>query len=93
MLSNPLPSKFLWTLTLGVILVTSIGTFARILECPYAVMLLITGLILLICNIILIIRDIVLNDITNKAFWIITMLVFPPVTSIFYLLQRDEQIK
>ncbi|WP_380585866.1 hypothetical protein [Saccharicrinis sp. FJH65] len=93
MLPNPLPSKFLWTLTLGVILISSVGIFAKILFWPYADVLIFIGVLLLIVNLILIIRDIVLNEIPNKLFWIITMLVFPPVSSIFYLLQRDEQLK
>lgn len=93
MLSNPLPSRLLWALTLGVILLSSFGAFAKILKWRYADMLLLISCFVLICNVVLILRDIVLNEVTNKVFWIVTMLVFPPVTSIFYLLQRDEQIK
>ncbi len=42
---------------------------------------------------VILISDIVKNKLFNKSFWLLSMLFFPKVAQIFYLLQRGKLIR
>jgi bacteriorhodopsin len=84
-----LSKTVVWLLVLGNLLII-IGAIAKIQRWEFLNTLLISGFVLLLLNWILIFGDIIKNRIYNKTFWIISMIVFPTISPIIYLLRRNR---
>jgi len=85
--------KTVWLLVIGNILLTTIGTLAKILHWDYAHFLLTVGLMLFFSTWVIILSDMIKNKIHNKTFWIVTMFIIPSISTIFYLIQRNKLIR
>ncbi len=88
-----LSTTFIWIMVIISLILTIIGTLAIIQQWQLVSSQWIIGFALLILAWIIIIIDMNRNNIFNKRFWILSMLIIPSVTSIFYLIQRKKLIK
>lgn len=88
--ANPVSTTLLWVLTLGNIMLSFLGVFSLILGVQYADFLIVISVLTLVLLTGLIIRDIIVNPVKKRIFWLIIIIIFPLVSIVFYLLQRDD---
>lgn len=80
-------------MVIGNTLLTIIGAIAKIYDWDYAEFFLTIGLITYFTTLVIIINDIIKHKIYNKTFWIVSMVITPSITSIFYMIQRNRLIR
>ncbi len=82
-----------WVLVGANLLVTVVGSLARIYHYSYPDFILTLGLILFTSTWIITISDMSRNNIYHKRFWVVLMFLLPSITPIFYLFQREKLIR
>lgn len=88
-----LNTSFIWIVVILSVLLTIVGVLAMIQQWQLIDAQWITGFALLALAWVAIIVDMHKNKIFNKKFWILSMLIIPSLTSIFYLIQRKKLIE
>jgi len=88
-----LSTTFIWIMVIISLILTIIGALAIIRQWQLVDSQWIIGFALLILAWAIIIIDMNRNGIFNKRFWILSMLIIPSITSIFYLIQRKKLIE
>ncbi len=84
--------KLVWFLTLAGILFGVLGAFLKIMHESYANGIFAIGFIASVSSWIIIVGDMFQSKITNKFFWIFSMVTFALITPIIYLIRRNELI-
>ncbi len=85
--------KIVWILVIGNFLLTFIAAYAKIQQWDFAQILLNGGLILLFSTWIIVFSDMLKSKIYNKPFWIISMIILPNISPLFYIIQRTRLIR
>ncbi|WP_159023737.1 hypothetical protein [Formosa sp. L2A11] len=85
--------KTVWILVIGNALLTIMGAFAKIKHWEFSQILFTVGLILLFSTWLIVISDMTKNKIYNKIFWLISMFIFPTISPLIYLIQRNKLIR
>ncbi len=85
--------RTVWLLVIGTLLLITLGALAKIQHWEFTQIFLTVGLMLFFAAWVIILTDMVKNKIYNKAFWVITMFITPPITLIFYLVQRNRLMR
>ena len=85
--------KTVWVLAIGNVLLTLLGTFAKIQHWEFSQFFLTIGLMLFFSTWIIILSDMVKHKIYNQTFWILTMFIIPFIATFFYLIQRNKLIR
>jgi predicted membrane channel-forming protein YqfA (hemolysin III family) len=88
-----LNTTFIWMVVILSLLLTVAGVLAMIQQWQLVSAQWISGFALLLLAWIAIIVDMNKNEIFNKRFWILSMLIIPSLTSVFYLIQRKKLIE
>lgn len=84
--------NLIWALTILNIVLTVCYTAALLLKWENAIDLMYLFCVTEFANWIIIMSDILHLKIYNKQFWIITMVIFPTLGQLIYLLRRDALI-
>lgn len=87
-----LNATFIWIVVIVSLVLTLMGLVAMIQQWQLVSGWWIAGFAFLLLTWIAIIIDMKRNEIFNKRFWILSMLIIPSVTSVFYLIQRKKLI-
>ncbi len=87
-----LNTTLIWIMVVISLILTIVGTLAIIKQWQLVSGQWIAGLVLLVLAWVVIVIDMNRNDIFNKKFWILSMLIIPSLTSILYLIQRKKLI-
>ncbi len=85
--------KNVWFLVIGNFLLIFLGAFAKIQHVEYPQILLTIGLIFGFSAWVIIFSDMVKNKIHNKTFWILSIFILPIISTIFYLIRRNQLIR
>jgi hypothetical protein len=86
-------TNLVWFLVIGNTLLTIIGAFAKIYDWNYAEYIITIGLMTYFTTWVIILNDMVKQKIYNKTFWVISMIITPSISSIFYMFQRKRLIR
>ena len=90
--SLPLNATFIWVVVIVSLVLTLLGAVAMIQQWQLVSAWWIAGFAFLLLTWMAIIIDMKRNEIFNKRFWILSMLIIPSVTAVFYLIQRKKLI-
>jgi hypothetical protein len=82
--------KIVWLIVVADLLMTILGTLARIQNWEYSQIFQTVGLMLLFATWVIVLSDMAKNRIFNKEFWIISMFILPTISPLFYLIQRNK---
>lgn len=82
--------KTVWLLVVGNLFITGFGAYAKIQNWEFSQIMLMFGLMLFFSTWIIVLSDIVKSKIYNKAFWVLTMFIFPSIAPIFYMVRRNR---
>ncbi len=85
--------KLVWFLVIGNTLLTIIGSLGKIYGWPYSHIVVSIGLTLYFSTWVIIVSDILKQNIYNKVFWIVIIIITPSIASIFYMFQRKKLIR
>lgn len=85
--------RTVWFLVIGALLLITLGALAKIQHWEFTQIFLTVGLMLFFAAWVIILSDMVQNKIYNKAFWVITMFITPPISVFFYLVQRNRLLR
>lgn len=88
LLSKPI----LYTLFVLGFLITVFGALCKILHLPGAYNMLTTGSVLSVIACIVVFIDIIKNNLDNKIFWLLSILIFSNLASVIYLIRREKVI-
>ena len=83
----------LWFFMLSSLLLTLVGAVAKVQHWEHHQIFLTIGLMLFFLTWIIVFIDMVKNNIYNKIFWILTMLIMPFIAVFFYLIQRERLLR
>lgn len=86
-------SKIVWILVIGGFIISFIAAFAKNQHWNLSQLLLNIALIFLFSAWIIVFSDILKNKIYNKTFWIISMIILPNISPLFYLIQRTRLLR
>lgn len=84
--------RIVWVLVIGNLLITILGTVAKIYHYEISDFFLTFGLMMIFSAWIILLSDMVKNKIYKKSFWVISMFILPTISPIFYLIQRKRLI-
>ena len=85
--------KIVLFLVIGNVLLILLGSIAHVRHWELSSSILGFGLTLYFSAWVIIISDMAKSNIYNKRFWIMSMLIIPGITQIFYLIQRNRLIR
>lgn len=81
-----------WVLVVIADLMIIYGIYVKLSQNEASSFFLTSGFILSISILIILVNDIIKNKVYNKTFWLMAMIIMTPITSVYYLLQRDKLI-
>ncbi|MCB0536829.1 MAG: hypothetical protein R2836_03765 [Chitinophagales bacterium] len=89
-MKNTLNANILWAFVMLTFLLLCLGSLLKLMHWSFYKPLLFSGILLYFLTTLLLIIDIVSHKVYNSFFWIISMLIFPSVTSVIYLIRRKN---
>ena len=85
--------KIIWIYLITSYLLLLTGFFAKLQGWEILQDALVGGRILFFLTWLIIMVDIVKTPIFNKAFWVISIFIIPPIAALFYMIQRNRLIR
>ncbi|MCO5247829.1 MAG: hypothetical protein M9887_02610 [Chitinophagales bacterium] len=82
-----------WSVVIIADLMIVYGIYIQLSQTDASSFFFIAGSILAVAVMIILVNDILNKNVYNKAFWLIAMIVIAPITSVYYLLQRNKLIQ
>ncbi len=86
-------SRIVWILTITSFLSFLTGISFKIFEEPLSDSLSLTGFVVSFTAWLLIFADMLSHRFYHRIFWIISLFLFPPITPLIYLIQRNRLIR
>ena len=86
-------SRIVWLLLVGHIFFIVLGTITKVQHLAFSEIALTFGFMLFFATWIIAFSDILRNNIYNRPFWIVSMIIMPNIALFFYLFKRNKLIR
>ncbi len=85
--------KTVWVLVIGNAILTILGVLAKIQHWEFSPYMLSVASVFFFSTWVIVISDMSKNKLYNKRFWIFSMFIFPTLSPLLYLIQRNRLVR
>ena len=91
-LKEPISNTVCWAMFFAELILLTGGSYGLILDVSFANVLIISGFTIMIALVIILLYDIIVFCEQLKWLWLIALILLPPFSSLFYIMQRDSSL-